>query len=136
MVDKRTEGLGNTLQQMLREMLLPLSFDVVMDTAEDNLSPCLAHHVQYKDNEESLSITIFNSRTHKKPHTVRKEVTMTERIYTGGAPPIVQRPEPVLTIKIGNCEYIAGVCFIKTSHDSLEDRLKRIIRYEVLKEKA
>ena len=42
----------------------------------------------------------------------------------------------MFNIKIGNCEYIVGVCFSKTSHDTIDDRLKRMIRKEVLANKA
>lgn len=61
---------------------------------------------------------------------------MSEMIRSGISSPVKGTAEPLLNIKIGNCEYIVGVCFSKSSRDSLEDRLKRMIRKEVLTNKA
>ena len=61
---------------------------------------------------------------------------MTNMIHTGVHAPIAGKAEPMFNIKIGNCEYIVGVCFSKTSHDTIDDRLKRMIRKEVLANKT
>lgn len=61
---------------------------------------------------------------------------MSEMIYTGATAPVTSKAEPVFNVKIGNCEYIVGVHFNKNSRDSLEDRLKRMIRNEVLAMKS
>lgn len=61
---------------------------------------------------------------------------MSEMIYDGATVPVTSKAEPAFNVKIGKCEYIVGVCFNKNSHDSLEDRLKRMIRNEVLAKKS
>lgn len=61
---------------------------------------------------------------------------MSEMIYKGATAPVTSKAEPAFSVKIGNCEYIVGVCFNKNSRDSLEDRLKRMIRTEVLAKKS
>ncbi len=61
---------------------------------------------------------------------------MSEMIYAGATAPAASKAEPAFNVKIGNCEYIVGVCFNKNSHDSLEDRLKHMIRNEVLAKKS
>lgn len=61
---------------------------------------------------------------------------MSEMTYTGAIAPDTSKAEPVFNVKIGNCEYIVGVCFNKNSRDSFEDRLKRMIRNEVLAKKS
>ncbi len=61
---------------------------------------------------------------------------MTEIIYAGATAPDTSKAEPAFNVKIGNCEYIVGVCFNMNSRDSLEDRLKRMIRNEVLAKKS
>lgn len=61
---------------------------------------------------------------------------MTEMIHSEVHAPIAGKAEPMFNVKIGNCEYIVGVCFSKTSCDTFEDRLKRMIRSEVMANKS